>query len=315
MTFEEALSQLTDYPTGDRAEWLARYEPIVAEIVTHNAIEEPRVSAVVVAWNAEEYLIECIDHLRNQVGVARDDVEIIVVDNGGNEPIRDAIAERADIEVRMVANAHLCRARNVGVALANAGVIAFIDDDGLVECDYFRNGLRYFDDDEFVAVRTRIVARNHPYFTTLATHYSRGARVVDDCLVTEGSSFVRTEPYIEVGGFAEDMSGHEGIDLTFRLLRHTEQRVVYVPDVVMHHDYIHTWSKFARKNWRYAGVDDRTQDRDPELAAFMDEYFSQSFDRAPMTLDEKLAREGLKFLRTAMKVGATIEGVLKPGGD
>ncbi len=315
MQFDEILAQLDDYPAGSREDWLERYDPIVDEVITHRELAAPRVSAVVVAWNASDYLIECIDHLRDQVGVGREDVEIIVVDNTGNDAIRDQVAERADIEVRMRGNAHLCRARNVGVALAGAEVIAFIDDDGLVECDYFRNGLRYFEDDEFVAIRTRIVAKEHPYFTTLATHYSRGPDVVDDCLVTEGSSFVRTEPYIAVGGFAEDMSGHEGIDLTFRLLRHAQMRVVYVPDVVMHHDYIHTWQKFARKNWRYAGVDDRTHERDPELSAFMDEYFSRSFDRARLTIDEKVAREGLKFLRTAMKVGATLESFLKPGRD
>ena len=310
--FHDILSELDSYPSGDSAAWIRRYDPLVDEIVRHRDVVDPEISVVVVAWNAAEFLVGCLEHLRDQVGLRDGALEILLVDNGGNTSIRAALVDLVDVEVRMRGNAHLCRARNLGVALARGQIINFIDDDGLVERDYMRNALRYFEDPDVVAIRSRIVAKNHPLFTTLATHYSRGIETVDDCLVTEGSSFLRREPYIEVGGFGEDMSGHEGIDLTYRLLHAAKgARGVYAPDVVMHHDYIDTWQKFWKKNWRYAGVNERTQARSPELSSFMDEYFARSFPKAALNPRERVAQEALKAARTLMRLGSAAQGRLR----
>lgn len=313
-TLEKLLAERSSYPGGSIEDWRERYAPLIEERIRYNDRPDARVSVIVVAWQSAPFVVECLDHIRDQRGMAPEDLEIVLVDNGGLDSVRDEIADRVDLEVRMVGNVRLCRARNAGVAWSSAPIIANIDDDGLIERDYFENALRYFENPDVAAVRSRIVAKEHPYFTTLASHYDRGTWPVEDCLVTEGSSLVRRKPYVAVGGFAEALSGHEGIDLTYRLKEHNPHAsVLYAPDVVMQHDYFDGWPKFLRKSLYYGGIDDATSERSPELAQFMDEYFSRSFTRSPRPADEVAAGVALSALRSVLEIAGRLKsGLAKP---
>lgn len=296
------LESISGYPSGDADSWKQRYAPLVAERICHREVAEPRVSVVVVAWNSAPFVVECLDHVRAQIGFRREDIEVILVDNGGLDSVRDDLADRVDLEIRMIGNVRLCRARNAGVAYARSDLICFVDDDGLVEPDYFQRVMSYFDDPRVVAVRSKIVDKHHPYFTTLADHYDRGPEPVEDCLVTEGSTTLRREPYLAVGGFAESLAGHEGIDLSFRLTRHVpDARILYAPDVVMRHDYYDSWSKFFRKSLSYADIDSSVAARDAELAAFMKRYFARRFHRGALPLRRRAARTALRNLRSTLQ--------------
>jgi glycosyltransferase involved in cell wall biosynthesis len=302
-TLQTLLAERSSYPKGSENDWRQRYAPLVEERIRHRERPNPKVSVVVVAWRSAEFIVECLDHIRDQNGLDDGDIEIILVDNGGLEAARDQFASRVDLEIRMVGNVRLCRARNTGVAWAGAPLLPNIDDDGLIEPDYFKNALYYFNNPDVVAIRSRIVAKDHPYFTTLASHYDRGGWPVEDCLVTEGSSLVRREPYVAVGGFAESLSGHEGIDLTYRLNKHQPTAsVLYVPDAVMRHDYFDSWQKFTRKSLYYAGIDDSTADRSPQLARFMDAYFNRDFTRSRRPFDQVAVGAALSIVRGALGV-------------
>ncbi len=299
------LERISGYPTGDAESWKERYAPLVHLVTEHRQVSAPPVSVVVVAWNTADLVIECLDRIRSQAGFRSRDIEIVLVDNGGLDRVRQEIAERVDIEIRMIGNVRLCRARNLGVAHAHADIVTFIDDDGLVEPTYFERALAYFEDPDVVAVRSKIIEKHHPYFTTLGDHYDRGPVPVEDCLVTEGSTTLQREPYIAVGGFAESLAGHEGIDLSFRLLRHHEHgRILYAPDVVMRHDYYDSWRKYLRKSLSYAEIDSSVAARDPELAAFMQSYFRRRFDHGARPVHQRAARAGLRGLRTALQTFA-----------
>ncbi|MFU8805340.1 MAG: glycosyltransferase family 2 protein [Bradymonadaceae bacterium] len=301
------LDDLDGYPTGGAAEWKARYAPFVARQVWHREVEAPALSVVVVAWNSAAFVVDCLRALRAQEGFDDERLEVVLIDNGGLDGVREELARLVDVEVEMTCNVRPGPARNLGIALARAEIVAFIDDDGLVASDFAVRLLSYFDDSTVMAVRGKVVWKEHRYFTTLAGHYDRGPVALADCLITEGNAAVRREALIEVGGFRENFFGHEGIDLTFRLqAAHPEAGILYVPDVVLHHDYIDTWSKFFRKNFRYADVDDRVAGRDPELARFMDAYFATPFPPPARTLGEHLALVGLKGVRTLLRVGARL---------
>ena len=305
------------YPTGDAAAWRARYQPFVATRLVHAQPAAPRVSVVLVAWNTPRLVVPCLEAIRRQQGFGRDDLEVILVDNGGLAPARAAFPGLVDLELRLTHNVRLCPARNLGVAEARAPLVAFLDDDGLIEPDYLQRALPYFTDPTVAAVRSRIVWRAHRYFTLLASHYDRGPQPVADCLVTEGSSLVRRDRFLEVGGFAEELAGHEGIDLTFRLqAQHPETKVLYAPDVVMRHDYVDSWAKFFRKSSQYSHIDQTVAGRGPELAAFLRGYFGRRFATHPRRLDERLALLLLRGLqrgvqRTA-RLGRRLVGESRP---
>lgn len=304
------LDALDGYPSGDEAAWWSRYSPLVAARLDHRVVADPLISVVVVAWRSAHLVVECLDHVRAQRGLPDGAIEVILVDNGGLEPARDAFPTRVDVELRMQHNVGLSPARNLGLLAARAPIVCFIDDDGLIAADYCRRALDYFaHDPDLVAARSRITYKHHRYFTTLASHYDRGPHPVADCLVTEGSMAIRRQPYLEVGGFAEKLYGHEGIDLTFRLKQHNPRaRVLYVPDMVMAHDYIHTWQKFWQKNTRYTDINTRVAARSPELEAFMADYarHQKTFKTSRKTTDELAAMWALKAARAALRQGARL---------
>lgn len=305
------LATLTGHPPAgqDVLAWRARYAPLIAEVSTPRGATtaSPAVSVILVAWRARDGLRECLEHLVAQRGVRRDAIEVILVNNGEPElETFDALIDaHVDRLVEMKLNVGASPARNIGAAHASAPLLCFLDDDGLIAPDYMARGLAHFArDPQLTALRTRIVAKDHPYFTTLAKHYDRGPNPVEDCLITEGSFMVRAASFFLAGGFDDALFGHEGIELTYELKRRDPQaRVRYVPDMVMRHDYIHTWEKFFQKNARYATITsgDRAPVRSPELQRFMDAFFARRYPRGALSVDEKIALILLKILRYLIK--------------
>ena len=296
--FKTLLKQFTSYPSGSAADWKTHYAPLVNRVITHHKKTNPVLSVIVVAYRSSEILLDCLKHIRIQEDVNNNDVELILVDNTGIESLRSSLPDWVDIEIRMAGNTHACRARNLGAAFANAPVVNFVDDDGLMLPDYINRGLKYFNDDRIAGVRTRIKALNHRYFTTIADHYSRGSDVVEDYLMTEGSMFIRRDIFVDVGGFGEALYGGDGIDLTNRILKdNPNAKIFYIPDAVLEHDFLDSWKKFVIKNWRYTPTNLQIDGIDPDFQRFRDEYPPHDFIRDPLPLDEQIAYSLLVLIR------------------
>lgn len=304
-TFSEIFDDFRAYPSGDAQAWLEHYEVLIDEVRRYKPLSSPKISVVVLGWRQQEPLLLALDHIRQQRGFGPQDCEIILVDNGGLQAIYPQLQTRLNTHVIMRGNVGPSVGRNIGFALASTPVVFSVDDDGLIAPDYCERALRYFEDPRVVAIRARITHRAHPYFTTLASHYDRGPRPVGDCLITEGAMALRRDAFISAGGFAEQLYGHEGIDLSFRLKRQDPTaKIIYAPDVVMAHDYMHDWSKFIRKNLTYRGINQSVAARDEELAVFMKDYFAQRFDHRKRGVDEEAARLTLMGLRAALRFAA-----------
>lgn len=299
--------QLTDYPTGGPEDWRGRYEPVI-EDDRGDGIDGAAITAVIVTWvGGADDLDGSLRSIRSAAERLAEPVEILVVDNGTPTQLADELDDLWDRWIRFGQNLNPSPARNLGVATASADIVAFVDDDGHVAPDYFRAALRYFDDPDVVAIRGRVTALEHPYFTTLATHYDRGPNPVEDALVTEGASFVRRDALIDAGGFPDELLGHEGIALTCRLQRSAGGgRILYVPDVVLRHDYLESWKSFFTKQLRYAENEAAVDDRSPEVAEFMKEYFNRSFPRRNLPPHKLTARTLLRALRAVLQGGARL---------
>jgi glycosyltransferase involved in cell wall biosynthesis len=289
--FNRLLKQFVSYPEGSASDWKSHYKPLVDSVIVHLEKTDPIISVIVVAYRSSKILLDCLEQVRNQEEIDNNDIELILVDNTGIESFRPSLNKLVDIEIRMKGNAHACRARNIGAAFAKAPIINFLDDDGLMQPDYIKEGLKYFGDSSITAIRTRVRALNHRYFTSIADHYSQGSDVIEDYLQTEGSLFIRHDIFIEVRGFQETLFGGDGIDLTYRILTtKPSTKIFYVPDVVLQHDYINSWGKFFKKYWRYATVNNQLKEIDAGLIRFMGEYPPHDFIRDPLPLDEKIVR-------------------------
>ena len=100
-----------------------------------------KISVIISTYCRYEVLPRAIDSLLAQQNVSRDDIEIIVVDNTPKEGRQN------------VANSSLCdhfihedisglsRARNRGISIASAPLVAFLDDDAIAHTTWMREAL------------------------------------------------------------------------------------------------------------------------------------------------------------------------------
>lgn len=107
-----------------------------------------KVSVIIPAYNAEKYLVECIDSVLNQT---HKDVELVVVNDGSKDGTKNILegyeSKYFNIQVVHTANGGVSRARNIGLAHATGNYIMFLDSDDLLVpnaieillCDLKRN--------------------------------------------------------------------------------------------------------------------------------------------------------------------------------
>lgn len=91
------------------------------------APQAPQVSVVIPAWNAQAWLGEAIDSVLAQR--AEVELEIIVVNDGSTDGDYQRFARPPLVRVVDIPNGGVARARNVGIELARAPLLAFLDAD------------------------------------------------------------------------------------------------------------------------------------------------------------------------------------------
>ncbi len=99
---------------------------------------EDIISVIVIVYNVEKYLKECVDSIRNQSYV---NLEIILVDDGSTDQsseLCDMFAEEdARIKVLHKKNGGLVSARQEGTKLATGEYIVFVDGDDWIDVDMY----------------------------------------------------------------------------------------------------------------------------------------------------------------------------------
>ncbi len=106
------------------------------------------VSVIVPVYNVEEYLVDCIESIRNQI---YSKLEIILVDDGSPDncgAICDEYA-RKDSRIRVIhkTNGGLSDARNVGIDASKGAYIVCVDSDDLVDLRYVSRMMELMTDD------------------------------------------------------------------------------------------------------------------------------------------------------------------------
>lgn len=103
-----------------------------------NTNSRPLISVIIPVYNAEQYLVECLESVVNQT---YHHLEIILVDDGsadGSPAVCDAYAA-ADPRVKVIhkENEGLVRARKTGVSLATGEYITYVDADDWIDTDAY----------------------------------------------------------------------------------------------------------------------------------------------------------------------------------
>lgn len=206
-----------------------------ATIDTYSIIaDNPLVSVVIPAYNAEAHIEECIESVAAQQ--VDFDIELIVVDDGSTDKTWALLSKHAgSIRLRQD-NRGPAAARNAGVSQARGDFVAFLDADDLwpvgklqLQVDLMRKhpdaamcfgDCRQFDDSDWWP---QTLFDEGGYGESSWGHgpYLPGAysRLLDGGFLTTGSVVVRRGVLEAVGGFAEDLRLVEDLDLWLRISR------------------------------------------------------------------------------------------------
>jgi glycosyltransferase involved in cell wall biosynthesis len=184
------------------------------------------------------------------------DYELIVVDNTEGDPETERVAVDAGAEYIVAGACGLSSARNAGVDAAQGELIAFVDDDGVVDRKWLRRHLEVLADDSLTAATGRVLP-----LTTEHGQVENGAPAVDlgpQAFVVDrsdqwwferanfgglvsGTNMVLKRRAFEGGarfnntlGSGGDLEGFEEYYFFFQLIKRGA-RVAYVPSAVVHH--------------------------------------------------------------------------------
>lgn len=117
----------------------------VAESGLLTETRAPRVSIVIVVWNAQAYVLECLESLREHCAHVYS--EVIVVDNASSDGTPDMVAERFP-EFQLIRNAEnlgFARANNIGMSLCTGDFICLVNSDVKFTSDCITPMLAYLD--------------------------------------------------------------------------------------------------------------------------------------------------------------------------
>jgi glycosyltransferase involved in cell wall biosynthesis len=107
-----------------------------------------RFSIVVMTYQRPDALRRCLDSIA-RLAWDRDDFEVIVVDDGSAERPQIPLAEAyPDLRLRYewISHGGVAAARNAGLSLARADLVAFLADDYILPPDYLSRADRFFQD-------------------------------------------------------------------------------------------------------------------------------------------------------------------------
>lgn len=100
-------------------------------------MNEIKVSVIIPVYNADKYLIECLDSIINQ---RLRDIEIICINDGStdNSPLILEDYQKKDSRIIIISqnNQGISAARNAGLEIAKGSYIYFIDSDDFISDDY-----------------------------------------------------------------------------------------------------------------------------------------------------------------------------------
>ncbi|MBN2070997.1 MAG: glycosyltransferase [Candidatus Krumholzibacteriota bacterium] len=226
----------------------------------------PSISVIVVAYDTNRLLIECLDSLSKQDS---DDYEVIVVDNGFNETVRDRLREMDILYIETPQNLYLSEGRNIGAKFARGKIITFLDDDALVAEDYIGSVKKAFESYDICGFRGRVLEKKGKMSNIALRHYDLGETPIPSIINAEGNSAFIKEIYEEYGGMEPLLFGHEGWEFSYRVSRDRgENSFIYWPKTVIYHDYADSDSKLSSKSGRHSLMNEFIKNIHPEAVEY-----------------------------------------------
>ena len=181
----------------------------------------PSVSIIIPTFNRAAFLGEAVDSVCAQT---TEDWELIVVDDGSTDATPGVMAAFRDPRIRYVSQARrgVAAARNGGMAVSRASMIAFLDSDDLWLPEKLRFQLQFFSLNPAAAIcqTEEMWIRRGQRVNPRAKHRKHSGWIFKECLplciVSPSAVMMRREALDALGGFDESLPACEDYDLWLR---------------------------------------------------------------------------------------------------
>jgi len=200
----------------------------------------PRVSVIVTAYNEKEYIEGAVQSVLAQTC---DNLEVVVVDDGSTDGTKDVLRRRFEdgrLRVFSLERRGRVKALNYGLKVANGAFIAVLDADDRcrptrieTQADYLSYheevgvvGSYYFRKD---SVREEEYVRRYPL-----SDGSIRREMAKYIPISHSCAMYRTRAVVEAGGYDEELTDHEDLDLWIRIAQNWKLANVPEPLVVRH---------------------------------------------------------------------------------
>ena len=225
---------------------------------------QPLVSVIVVNWNCHQFLIDCLNSLKQQ---SLSMFETIVVDNGSADGSAEWLSARTD-ELTLISNAEnrgLCAANNQGIAVARGTYIALLNNDAVAAPEWLSQLVATVEQDDRVGmVASKIVRFDDPTVIDKVGHLiypdgqnrGRGTGQRDqgqfdnsqDTAWPDGcAALYRREMLEEIGGFDETFFAYaDDAELGLRA-RIAGWGCLYAPRAVVRHRVGSTLGRYSTR--------------------------------------------------------------------
>lgn len=179
-----------------------------------------KVSFIITTRNEEAYIRSTILSILNQT--AKVDKEIILVDAISTD--KTVEIARTLVNKLVIEKSNISQGKNIGAKLSSGDILVFLNADVILEKEWLEKILRYFTSKNTVAVHGLIKprekslrARIFVLLWNLLISFSSKIKIVH--VSGESTLAVKREVFFRVGGFREDLSAFEDIDIGLRISR------------------------------------------------------------------------------------------------
>jgi GT2 family glycosyltransferase len=212
----------------------------------------PKVSIVVLNWNGQLYLENCLNSL---LQTTYPDLEIIVVDNASTDGSEKIVSKFKSVKlVQSTKNLGYAGGNNIGFTHATGKYVVALNNDMLVEPDWLTDPIQYMESDSKIGIcgcrqmrfdkttvdglfqilkkdlRSLAVKAGEPYDHECASY--KAGYVIG---VNGGSAIYRKNLLDDLKGFDEHFFGYyEDIDICMRAFIRG-WKILYVPSAVVYH--------------------------------------------------------------------------------
>lgn len=261
-----------------------------------NFVEAPDFSIVVPTYNRPDELAHCLKVL-SALDYPKDRFEVIVVDDGSDEPAESVVARWSDklrIQCLRQGNGGPGVARNTGVQAAMGRFIAFTDDDCDPKPDWLTQLRKVLDDDPdaMVGGLTVNTLEDNPYTTTsqvivdlVYDFYNEQAG--QSTFFATNNMALAADPFRALGGFDPRFRASEDRDLCDRWTA-SGRRMVHAPEAVIRHahhlDFVTFWRQhisYGRGARRYYLAH---KNRDNTTSTIKGDFYWELLQRVPRAL-------------------------------